>query len=118
MEGHVGSRAPFLLRRVPGEGGFTGIVGNRSVLSCWHRDSRHSVESDARGDCSISASLGCCQNQGAQDKGYSIPCKDVQSTMLLLPKARNLAELKARELVPGILVDLDWGGREIVKFTK
>lgn len=88
------------------------------MLSCWHRDSRHSVESDARGDCSISASLGCCQNQGAQDKGYSIPCKDVQSTMLLLPKASNLAELKARELVPGILVDLDWGGGEIVKFTK
>lgn len=59
--------------------------------------------------------LGFCQS-GAQDKGCSVSWKDVQSTKPWLPKARDLAESKARERVPDILVDLDRGGGEIIKF--
>lgn len=53
---------------------------------------------------------------GAQDKGCSVSWKDVQSTKLQLPKARDLAEWKARERVPDVLVGLDGGGGEIIKF--
>lgn len=59
--------------------------------------------------------LGFIQS-GAQDKGCSVSWKDVQSTKLQLPKARDLAESKARERVPDVLVGLDGGGGEIIKF--
>lgn len=64
---------------------------------------------------SVLRRLGFCQS-GAQDKGCSVSWKDVQSTKPRLPKARDLAESKARERVPDILVDLDGGGGEIIKF--
>lgn len=86
--------------------------------SFWQRACRHSVGGGAEGSSSISALHLGCQSQGAQDQGCSVPQTDVQSTTLQLPKARNLAQLKVRKLVPDILVDLVRGGGNIIKFTR
>lgn len=112
--GGAGRWVPPLLCRGPGRlHSLTGLRGHGQYGAVG--TGRSTEGGLGRAAVSVLRRLGFCQS-GAQDKGCSVSWKDVQSTKLQLPKARDLAESKARERVPDVLVDLDGGGGEMRKF--
>lgn len=92
---------PPLLWRGPEKGALTGIEGRESVLSCG-RTGPAGTQQEMVPEVSVAV--------GHPGQRVYCPLEGCSKYKATVPKARDLAELKARELVPDIL--LIWVGEE------